>query len=404
MDYKNSKMKLTVLRGGLNTPPNVVEQVFIDGYVTDTRYMGVVGVYMHYQVAYRSAPEKLVDLYQFFYYEAEEYGFEEYASVKGDDLENLQKIESNLFGGLGGTNIPITEKEGLYLLQTFVEFNRTHKLPLPEKKEEYIYYLSNPIVMTAKERAVVQSKMCTKIENNYQAIHYFLMRVFGKDFSAAANLVKGNVLMNQFETMPIATLCLNTLDVHETGEIVTYIAESLVESDDFYTILVSEISVNGEHQIVDFSSRSSLRITQKEAAMKLRKSEYITVYDYKGGVSKFEDSCDVVANNSVTTDMDYGTLYMTFRKNNDHVKKRVFRLSDDVEAVCYVNDHNQLLAAAYTLPEILKLETILQGSKIGPLITPVSKYEFKEPLIIEFMTSGIGDFNEFLDLIRQDKE
>ncbi len=404
MDYKKTKQNFKVLRGGLNVPPNVVEQNFIDGYVTDTRYMGVVGLYMHYQVAYRSAPDDITELHQFFYFETEEYGLEEYSSIKGDDPESLVKLEANLFGGLGGKNIPVTEKEGLYLLQTFVDFNRTHNLPLPDEKEEYIFYLNNPVETTAHERAVIQSKICTEIENNYQAIHYFLMRVFGKDFTGASYLVKGNVLLNQFETMPILALCMNTLDIHSSGEVVTYMAESVVEDEGDYTILVSEVTVNSDHQIVDFSSRSSLRITPKEAAMKLRKSEYVTIYDYKGSVAKFGDFCKEIVNNSITTEMDYGELYMCFRKDNDHVKKRIFRLSDDVESICYVNENGQLLAAAYTLPDILKLEKHLEASRIGVFIKPSAKYEFKEPLMIEFMTSGISDFNEFLELIRQDRE
>lgn len=396
--------KFQVIKGGLNTPPNTSEMQFVHGYVTDTRYMGVVGLFMHFKVSYLANPEDDTDLYQFFYFETEEYGFEEYASVHGDDQENLNKIEANLFGGLGGRKIPVTEKEGYYLIQTFVEFNNKRGIPLPEKKEEYIYYLSNPIEMSAKERADIQAKICTNIENNFQAIHYFLMRVFGKDFSAAANLTKGSVLMNQFEMLPISTLVMDTLDVHDaSGEDVVYLAESLLDCEDYYMIVVSEVTVNSEHQITGFNSRSSMRITQQEAAMKLRKSEYVTIYAAKGGIQRFENLCQDLVLRTVATDMETGMLYMQFCKNNDHVKKRIFRLSDDVEGLFYVNDYGQILAAGYTLPDIMKLEEDLANSKLAPSIVATAKYEFKEPLVIEFMSSGMTDFNEFLDIIRDDK-
>lgn len=392
-----------VIKGGLKFPPGITDMKYVSGYVTDTRYMGVVGLFMRFKVWYSSNPEEPEDLSQFFYFETEEFGFDEYASVKGNDPETFDNIKRQLFGGLGGKEVAVTEKEAFYLLQTFVDFNKKNEIPLPEHREEYMYYLGEPITMNGKERSVLQSKMCTPIVNNYQAIHYFLMRIFGKDFAAAANLVKGNVLMNQFETLPVCTMCMNTLDIHEAGQDTVYMAESVVEYDGEYTIIVSEVTVNSDHQIVDFSSRSSLRITQREAAMKLRKSEYVTVYKFSGGVESFENRCPEILGNTVSTETDIGNMYMRFRKNNDHVKKRVFRLSDDMEGLYFVSfNQGQILATAYSLSAILQLESELRESKLGSAITTTAKYEFKEPVMLEFIGSGIEDFNEYLEMVRSD--
>jgi hypothetical protein len=393
--------KFDVYRGGSNLPPSMSGMRLIDSYVTDTRLMGVVGVFAHWKVTYYRAPEKEEDFSQFFYFETEEYGFEEYASVCGDDKETVKKIESNLFGGLGGKKIPIGESELLWLLKTFVDFNLSKNQPLPDKREEYMYLISNPVEFSAKERASIMNKICTPIVNNYQAIHYFLMRLAGKDFSAAAHLIKGNILLNQMETVPISTMVMNTIDIDTAGEECTYMAETLLDCTEDYLLVVSQLTVDKEHRIIDYHALSSMRISPQEASMKLRKSEYVTNYAYDGGVELFESSCPDLVERAVASEQEAGSLYLRFCPNNDHVKKRVFRLNDDVEGIYFVS-RGQIIAAAYTLTSIMQLEHELKSSRIAGRLFPTAKYEFKEPLIYEYISSGIEDFNEFVDLIRQD--
>lgn len=398
---QGTNRKFDVYRGGLNIPPNMASMRLIDSYVTDTRLMGVVGMFAHWKVTYYSAPENEEDFCQFFYYETEEYGFEEYASVCGNDEDTVRKIESNLFGGLGGKKIPISEAELLWLLKTFVDFNLSKNLPLPDKREEFMHLISNPVEFSAKERANIMNKICTPIVNNYQAVHYFLMRLAGKDFSAAAHLIKGNILLNQMETVPISTMVMNTIDIETAGNECVYMAETLLDCTDDYLLVVSEVTVNREHRIIDYHALSSMRITAQEAAMKLRKSEYVTYYTYDGGVELFESSCPDLVSRAVASEQEAGSLYLRFCPNNDHVKKRVFRLNDDVEGIYFVS-RGQIVAAAYSLTSIMQLEHELKSSRIAARLFPTAKYEFKEPLIYEYISSGIEDFNEFVDLIRQD--
>ena len=59
----------------------------------------------------------LFDLHQFFYFDAEEYGFETYDSVLGPDDGRVSEIESSLIGGLGGEKIDLTLREDVYKRQ-----------------------------------------------------------------------------------------------------------------------------------------------------------------------------------------------------------------------------------------------------------------------------------------------
>ena len=104
-----------------------------------------------------------------------------YRSVLGDgggaELEEIQDIENYLMGGLGGTNISISEKEARYMLQSYVDLNMRSNLPLPE--EAMSAGLCSPrIRLTDTEEYVLMCKQCPSIDRPNQIINYFLMRCF----------------------------------------------------------------------------------------------------------------------------------------------------------------------------------------------------------------------------------
>lgn len=388
-------------------PFNISKTQFVSAYVTDTRLMGVVGLYIHWAVT--GADDMKNDLHQFFYFETEEFGFEEYTSLKGNDVYELTRLEQSLFAGLGGKKVDLTEREAVYLLQTFAEFNKEHNIPLPQESiSEYSFLLDRDPGLSPKERAAVMNKMCTRIENEYQAIHYFLMRVFGRDFAGAAHLIKGNILLNIYLNLPISTMCMNTVDeqyaeadIDEVGEF-TYMAESVLDCGDCYYLVISELEVDEDLKITKFSARTSFRISPMEAAMKLRRPEFTTIYSMAVHPSRFETECTAITDRALSTEHENGKLYMMLHPHNDHVKLPVFRLSNDVKGMYYVSNYGQILAIAYTLEDIYLMERDLRRSPIGGALKTLAKYEFKEPLIYEFINSDFEDFNDFLDLVRDD--
>lgn len=98
------KSDLKVLRGGLLDNAATSRKIFVSAYVTNTRLMGVLGMYIHFRLPDN---QLLGDLHQFFYFDAEEYGFETYKSVLGDNLDRVNEIERSLIGGLGGQKRPL---------------------------------------------------------------------------------------------------------------------------------------------------------------------------------------------------------------------------------------------------------------------------------------------------------
>ena len=90
--------------------------------------------------------------------------------------------------------------------------------------------------------------------------------------------------------------------------------------------------------------------------------------------------------NTVMSTHENGRLFMVFKSNNDHVNSRIFRLSNDVKGIYFLTDYGQLILASYSISDIRALEKKLRLSPLAPFLMITSKYEFKEPVLFEFIT------------------
>ena len=79
-----NKPALRIIEGGL-PPLWKAEKEFVSAYITDTRLMGAMTMYVCWDIPGRS--EEMM-LHQFFYFDAEEYGFDTYKSIAGNDTES----------------------------------------------------------------------------------------------------------------------------------------------------------------------------------------------------------------------------------------------------------------------------------------------------------------------------
>ena len=106
----------------------------------------------------------------------------------------------------------------------------------------------------------------------------------------------------------------------------------------------------------------------------------------------------------MVTEHANGRLYMAFHQNNDHVKKDVYRLSDDVLGLYFITPYGEFIVAAYDESTIIKLEKDLLLGSIGFLLAPVAKFEFKDPILYDFANSDFDDFLEFVSLLTEKEE
>ena len=390
-----AERKFKVIKGGAAAALSSNRRKFLSGFITDTRLMGVVGLYIHWEL---SNTDSVSDFHQFFYFDAEEYGFETYKSLLGSDQEALTIMEQALIGGLGGNKVNVYEREATHLVQKYVKMNELLSIPLPDGKNEYEFLLEEPVVLSKSENEIMIDKLCTPIVSEYQLINYFLMRVFGRDFEAAAYLASDILPLEILPAEEGATLCKNSIEEFFDESGCSYLCESLIEYDGKYELIVSEINLE-EGQVTGTKKRSSFFITSAEAAMMLNHPEFITVYEILTEMEDFLKRFSSLSVNSMQTLHENGRLYLEFNKNNDHVNRKVFRLNEDIHGLYYATDFGQLIIAAYSLNEIHEIEKALGKSEVSSCVIPTAKYEFKEPILYEFIQSDFDDFTDFLDFL-----
>ena len=110
MSYQDIRSTFKLISGGLSETIDDSPKEFVSASITDTRLMGVVSMCVHWRLSENS---HLTDLHQFFYFDAEESGFETYRSVLGNggpsEVQEINDIEDYLMGGLGGKRVILTE-------------------------------------------------------------------------------------------------------------------------------------------------------------------------------------------------------------------------------------------------------------------------------------------------------
>ena len=408
-----TERKFTVIKGGFDPAKTPDRRQFLAAEVTDTRLMGVVALAVAWEITpaggFDAQPYRL---HQFFYYDAEEYGLETYRSVRGDDVQELTLVRQSLMGGLGGKYIRLTEKEVYALVQQFAAGSKALGVPIAEPRSEYAFLLDSPVQMTPAEDAALWAKQCTPIRSDYHLVHYFIMRIAGHDFGAAARLLAEKSPLSR-AVLPFlagekpSTLCKNTIEefTEEDGSL-TYLCEALLEDNAGYRLATMEVTTDGaaapDTKVVNARLNSVFRITPEEAAMQLNRDEYVTSFDILLEPEPFEQSFSLFTLGCMRTDHDMGRLFLEFNKTNDHVNQRVFRLNEDVHGLYYVSDFGQLIVAAYTPQDIVELENKLLRSALAPFLHLSGKFLFKEQVIYEFIQSGMDDFLAFVATLQEE--
>ena len=90
---------------------------------------------------------------------------------------------------------------------------------------------------------------------------------------------------------------------------------------------------------------------------------------------------------------------MAFNSNNDHVNDPNYLLSNDIFGVYYITNNGEFIVSAASKKNIIKMERSLLHTPIGAMLLPTGKYEFQEPVLLQFANSGLSEFEDFLEAI-----
>ena len=387
------KSDLKVIRGGALTH-SLPDEKFEGAYATDTRLMGVLVIYIKWKT---DKP-----LHQFFYIETTEEGIESYRGISGEDEEELRYTEQSMLGGLGAQRVFLTMSEAVFLVQKYAEMTRKFGNILPDEVSEYEFVLKRGVSLGEEREKALFNKLCGKVDTPNKLINFFLMRYFVRDFFAAGMLANFDLDKEMLPDVGLATLCRNEIMPPGDEDDGRYICESVIEGDYGHRIVVSEIGVedeNGTPRISGFEVSSQFAISPAEAAMKLARPEYATVYEIAGPVDSVLFELDKRYIGALQNLCEGGKLYIVFNKDNRHMGKNIYLLNDDVKEILFVTVEDQLIIGSYTLSGIKRLENRMGLLPVSGQLIEVAKYEFKEPVLYDYTMSYGGDFIRYVEEI-----
>ena len=406
------KPQFTVIKGGKEAPSASSGYSFVYGIMTDTRLMGVTGLELVWDV-YKDG--KMQKLNQIFYLDAEEYGIESYIEGFGYNPPEIITERERLFSALGGRPVPVREKEARFLIQTHLNINKKHNQELPDGREKYAYLLKPQQTLTPEEYFSLYDRMCAVPHTSEYTINHCIMRSVSGDIRGASylaadahfpegtevtpDMIPEFKLTGIFSDQP-ATLCRNTIEAHGDPDDNIYMCESLIEYKNNYRLMTSEIHLTEDlSKVISADKISDFKITNTEAAMLMNRSEFITVYEVMSDDPEFQDVFRNFTLPFTETVYDAGRLYIDFNDTNSHVGRPIYRINDDIHAMFYLSDAGELLIMAYDPVTVQRAEFNLALS-IYPFPMALNmKYEFKEPVLYEFINSGFDSFADFVRFI-----
>lgn len=399
----------TIIKGGA-TESRQTEHEFVSAYVTDTRLMGAMVLYIHWREllgpVHKGQWSEIQDLHQYFYFDPEDGILDTYKSFRGSDQKILTSLENSLIGGLGASKVSITEQEARFIFNHYMKEDLKETHLQDDQFLEYEFLLNDNLFskLTDKEMGQILKKACTPILSANQAINYFLMRAFAHD-EEGSNFLKNRLAKTtDYGKIQKSDLCKNSIEKFIQDEKESYLCESLIECKDKFSIVISELGLNKSYKINSCKVLSSFDISMVEAAMLMSKSEFVTTYDIMDydeeydhiQSSSFMEKFRQIVPKAIVTEHEDGCLFIQFKENNLHMGSSEYRLNDDLYCIYYISNFFQLIVTAYSRHSIYSIEHVLENSKIGKQLLPVSKYQFKEPMIYEFIQSEYEDFEEFV--------
>lgn len=387
-----NKQHFKIIEGGLKSKEDA-NRTFLSAFITNTRLMGVVAMGIDWQI--NNHPEADT-LHQFFYFDVSEFGLDNYRSVWGNNEEKIAIIHQTFIGSLGGVNVSITEREALGLFTKYYRKNRERNHTLPPGKEEYDYLAKRPVELDEIESRELFEKSCADISSPPELINYFLMRYFEKDPEGMEYLSRGNFPIYKDEIKPYYSMHKNTIEEKENG----YACHSLIESSGKYVLFNTFFEID-DLKVTNFMVGNPMQISLKEAAMMLTRSEYITVFDIIVTPDEFKEMKIDFEHPIMVTEHLHGRMYLAFNSNNNHVNTSNFKLNDDVFGVCYVTDYGELILGSYNKFSIEKFEMEILTSSIGHTLMPISKYEFHDPVLFDFVHSQFERFDDFVGFVQK---
>lgn len=388
------KEHFKVIKGGMTSRALPENRRFVSAYITDTRLMGVLVLHIHW-IFDRKHPDP--DFHQFFYIDCEETGIELYRSLFTENNNGVSEVFRSMADGLGGEKHKISEAGARYVLKEFAAFNKRTGTEYPRGFSEYGFMIEEETGISEAAVSKLLNKECETIEKDNQLINYFLMRGLGEDERAFSLLTDDSSECGRmFEDLKGFMMHRNIIS--RTSDENIFICETLIEKDLCYSTMISEIHLEGIK--VKYAKRKRLfPVSSDEVHMILSRSEFVSHYITGISVEDFRSLFSFRGLRYTLTKYGSGFLYTVYDRNNSHVSSDEYLIYNDVQGLIFITVSGELLITAYSEKRIRPLENRVEKLMCEGLAAIEGKYEFPDPVMYTFITSGTVNFDEFIELI-----
>ncbi|KXZ39129.1 hypothetical protein SAMN05661008_01117 [Alkalithermobacter thermoalcaliphilus JW-YL-7 = DSM 7308] len=352
---------------------------FVFSKVTRSRLMGTVGLI----ICWRSQNDIIT---QYFLLDAEGLGIADYVSLKNADEDILLKEEERLMGGLGSERIYISEDEAIFLVNYFGTKNIKYNKILPGKVDEYRFMIDKQV-----KNIDIFPKICKDIESEIELVNYIVMRFIARDKEALKYFSVNEDIPNMYVTSANGTLLKNIVSITESGK---YKCIALFEDNNKYYKMNIALRISG-NKLVSLIYSKKVNVDYLYVLDELKKYEYITLYivDDKEFKDKFYNDHPYC----MKTEFENGVMFTEFKKNNDHVKKDIYIINDDIKSIYYITNANQLIIASYDESEKEDIKKFI-GNKYKGHIKFKDEYIFEGSIIYGFAQDGFCNFYDFVNI------
>lgn len=357
---------------------------------TDTRLMGVVGVYLDYVLSGVNYSEIFV-----IDYDAKE--ISRHDLLKSPSIDAIKAAKDEAFGGLGGTFIPIDVD--LHFLpmfrsakKAFIDFDK--KVCSREIAE---MTKNSPIINEREKKAVGLTYSEDLLFPNhdmsdFELMHYFIIRYFAADSVSEYLSIE---TYPEFEYgMMVSKNSLREIEDEENDETSLGLYEfSCIAHSESYELISGTISVT--EGLVDRFAIDDITALSDDAAVELlKKQEVVSLFHIES--ENFEEVF-YLENRKLSPHLyPNGRLYVSYKSDNSHVDSDEYNLNDDVEIAIFITDSNQIILSSSSVEnDIIWTEKLM--NRYGGSLMRIGGWVFEKQVFLSFVNSDFVDFMDWLD-------
>jgi hypothetical protein len=388
------------------------------GYATNTRLMGVVAIRTCWK-----APNSDYRLYQILHLDFSEYGIDDYMECYTDpDLKGMGNIQDlreyreewqRVSGGLGGKNIPISLGATIRLINMVIQTNenyyRYHESDIQEFRLHVVprMQLMEAAAKEDPSYEEVSSLEATKMVSLQslsiaETINYFIMRMCDKDYLGAATL----------STLSEEELRNNDSWHHEMMTLIHNRIRPQKNSNEYYCTALTEGPVQYYYARINLAIDTSAgkrksKVTkldcpyfepcsEVEMAMQMKHPEYITVYQVKSDVEKFDPYRSQLLADAMMSPAPNGVLFMIYNEDNRHVNSNDYFMNNDVYGACILTPMNELVLMSSEVMKISAMELDVTSSFLSGELTLTGRYRFDSQVFQTFTEMRHATFRDII--------